>query len=104
MSANEVEIPITQYFETDVTFLGLKVPKVGFSVVNKSNELLDSKHETKLPGTAGWILVKLAYEEFSKKYSAAVFEKFHCHLDIDKLLFSQLSVYHYSEVKPVITN
>ena len=45
---NGGEIPITRYFEMDVTFLGLKVPSVRFLVRKNPNELIQSKKKTKL--------------------------------------------------------
>ena len=38
--ANGGDIPITRYFEMDVAFLGLRVPKVGFLVVKNPSDLL----------------------------------------------------------------
>ena len=41
--ANGGDIPITKYFEMDVAFLGLRVPKVGFLVVKDPSDLLQTK-------------------------------------------------------------
>ena len=40
------------------------VPKAGFLVTEKPDELLDDYHKTKLPGIIGWKLVKLHYKVF----------------------------------------
>ena len=64
--ANGGDIPITKYFEMDVIFLGLRVPKVGFLIVKDPSDLLQTKKKTKLPGIIGWNLIKLAYQEFIK--------------------------------------
>ena len=64
--ANGGDIPITRYFEMDVAFLGLRVPKVGFLVVKDPSDLLQIKKKTKLPGIIGWNLINLAYQEFIK--------------------------------------
>ena len=51
--ANTGNIPITRYFEMNVAFLGLKVPKDGFCVAMDPSELLKTKKRTKLPGISG---------------------------------------------------
>ena len=57
--ANGGEIPMTKNFAVDITFLGLKVPKVWFLVIKDPNELLGSKKKTKLPGIMRWNTMKL---------------------------------------------
>ena len=94
--ANGSDIPITKYFEMDVAFLGLRVPKVGFLVVKDPSDLLQTKKKTKLPGIIGWNLIKLAYQEFIKKYPVEVFNSFQCLQNVDPLLYSQLCVYYYT--------
>ena len=47
--ANEGDIPVTKYFEMDVIFLGLRVPKVGCLVVKDPSDLLQTKKKSKLP-------------------------------------------------------
>ena len=90
--ANGGDIPITKYFEMDVAFLGLRVPKFGFLVVKDPSDLVQTKKKTKLPGIIGWNLIKLAYQEFIKKYPVEVFNSFQCPQNVDQLLFSQLCV------------
>ena len=64
---NGGDIPITRYFEKDIAFLGLRVPRVRFLVVKDPSALLKTKKKTKLPGIIRWNLVKLAFQEFVKK-------------------------------------
>ena len=86
-SANGGGIPLSRYVELDVEFLGLKVPKVGFLITQNPNEILDPKHKTRLPSIVGWNLVRLAYEEFTKKHRPIVFENFKCPEGVEPLLF-----------------
>ena len=46
------------YVELDLNFLGIVVPKVGVLITQEPNELLESRHKTKLPGMVGWNLIK----------------------------------------------
>ena len=102
--ANGSDIPITRYFEMDVAFLGLRVPKVGFLVVKDPSDLLQTKKKTKLPGIIRWNLINLAYQEFVKKYPIEVFNSFQWPQNIDPLLFSQLCVYYYTDIRPAVVN
>ena len=52
----------------------------------------------------GWNLVKLAYQEFLKKYNINVFEDFECPDGVNPLLFSQLCIYYYADVVPAVVN
>ena len=63
---SEGSIPLTHYFEVDVKFLGLKVPKVEFLVARSPCDLLDQGKNTKLPGIVGWNLIGLVYQELPK--------------------------------------
>ena len=93
--ANGGDIPITKYFEMDVTLLGLRVPKVGFLVVKDPSNLLQTNKKTKLPGIIGWNLIKLSYQEFIKKYPVEAFNSFQCPENVYPLLFSQLCLFLY---------
>ena len=88
----------------DVEFLGLRVPKVGFLVIKDPSDLLKTKKKTKLSGIIRWNLIKLAYQEFVKKYPIEVFSRFHCPQNIDSLLFSQLCVYYYRDARPAVVS
>ena len=51
--ANDGQMPIKKYTELDLTFLGLKKPKVGILIAEEANQVLDKKHQTRLPGIVG---------------------------------------------------
>ena len=87
-----------KYIELDINFMGLKVPKVGFLIINEPNRVLDKKHQTKLPGIIGWNMIWLAYKVFMNKYGEENFNSFQCLVGVNPLLFSQLCLYHYTEI------
>ena len=97
-------IPLSRYDELDVEILGLHVPRVRFLITKNPNKVLDPDHRTRLPGIVGWNLVKLAYQEFLKKYNIDVFEDFECWDEVNPLLFSQLCIYYYADVVPAVVN
>ena len=99
--ANGGDIPITKYFEMDVAFLGLRVPKVGFLVVKDPNDLVQTKKKTKLLGIISWNLMKLA---FITKYPVEVFNSFQWPQNVDPLLFSLLCVNLYTDIRPAVVN
>ena len=84
------------YTELDINFLGLKVPNVGVLIVDDPTQVLDKKHQTKLPGIVGWNLIQLSYNAFVEQYGASGFDSFVCLEGVNPLLFSQLCVYHHS--------
>ena len=45
--ANDGQMPIRMYTKLDLTFLGLKVPKVGVYIAEEPNQVLDKKHQTR---------------------------------------------------------
>ena len=80
----------------DVAFLGPRVSKVRFLVVKDPSDLLQTIRKTKLPGIIRWSLIKLAYQEFVKKYPVEAFNSFQCLQNIDPLLFQLcLLLYRY---------
>ena len=101
-SANGGGMPFSRYVELDVEFLGLKVSSVGFLITQNPNEVLDPEHKTRLSGIVGWNLVRLAYEEFTKKHNPIVFENFECPEGVKPLLFSQLCIYYYTDKVPAV--
>ena len=46
-------MPVSKYFEADVTVLGFQIPQVGFLVVKDINILLEPQHNTQLLGVIG---------------------------------------------------
>ena len=93
--ANDGQMPIKMYTKLDLTFLGLKVLKVGVLIAEELNQVLDKKHQTRLPGIIGWNLIQLSYDVFIKKYGTTGFDSFMCPDGVNPLLFSQLCIYHH---------
>ena len=91
--ANDGQMPIKMYTELDLTFLGLKVSKVGVLIAEEPNQVLDKKHQTRLPGIIGWNLIQLSYDMFIQKYGTTGFNSFICPEGVNPLLFSQLCIF-----------
>ena len=70
------------------------MPNVGVLIVDDPSQVLDKKHQTKLPGIVGWYLIRLSYNAFVEQYGAAGFDSFVCLEGVNPLLFSQLCVFH----------
>ena len=103
-SASGGAIPLFRYVKLDVEFLGLQVPRVRFLITQNPNKVLDPDHKTRLPRIVGWNLVKLAYQEFLKKYNINVLEDSECPDGVNPLVFSQLCIYYYADVVPAVVN
>ena len=101
--ANDGQMPIKMYTELDLTFLGLKVLKVGVLIAEEPNQVLDKKHQTRLPGIIGWNLIWLSYDMFIQKYGTTGFDSFICPKGVNPLLFSQLCIYHHSNIQKTNT-
>ena len=93
---NDGQLPVKMYTEPDINFLGLKVPNVGVLIIDDSSQVLDKKHQTKLPGIVGWNLIWQSYNVFVEQYGASGFDSFVCLEGVNPLLFSQLCVFHHS--------
>ena len=93
---NNGQLPLKMYTKLDINFLGLKVPNVGVLIVDDPTQVLDKKHQTKLPGIVGRNLIQLSYNTFVDQYGASVFDSFVCLEGVNPLLFSQLCVFHHS--------
>ena len=86
---NGGDIPITRYFEMDVAFLGLTIP---------------TKKKTK-NAWYHWVEPeKVGASGISKEYLIEVFNRFQCPQNIGQLLFSQLYVYYYTDIRPAVVN
>ena len=96
--ANDGQMPIKMYTKLDLTFLGLKVLKVGVLIAEEPNQVLDKKHQTRLPSIIGWNLIWLSYDMFIQKYGTTGFNSFICPKGVNPLLFSQLCIFHHSNV------
>ena len=64
--ANDGQLPIKMYTKPDITYLGLKVPNVGMLIVEDPTQVLDWKHQSKLPVIVGWNLIWMSYNAFVK--------------------------------------
>ena len=98
-AANNKIMPVSKYFEADVTLLGFQIPHVGFLVVKDPNALLEPQHSTQLPGVIRCNLIQLGCEEFGRSYGFDAFEEFYCPEGVHPVVFSQLcSHYHQSKL------
>ena len=88
-------MPVSKYFEADVTLLEFTIPHVGFLMVKDPNTLLEPQHSTQLPGVIGCNLIHLGCEEFGKVYGFEAFEEFRCPPNLHLVVFAQMcSFYH----------
>ena len=94
--ANDGQLSMKMYTELDINFLGLKVLNVGILIIEDPSQVLDKKHQSKLPGIVGWNLIQLSYNAFVEKYGTSGFNSFVCLDGVNPLLFSQLCVCHHS--------
>ena len=98
-AANNKIMPVSKYFEADVTVLGFRIPQVGFLVVKDPNILLEPQHNTQLLGIIGCNLIRLECEEFGRSFGYEAFEEFRCLESVHPVVFSQLcSHYHQSKL------
>ena len=97
-ATNDGQPPMRKYIELDVNLMGLKVPNVGFLIINEPNKVLEKKHHTKLPGIISWNLIWFAFKVFTNKYGEVSFNSFQCPVGVNPLLFSQLCLYYYAEI------
>ena len=47
---NDGQLPVKMYTELDINFLGLKVLNVDILIIEDLSQVLDKKHQSKLPG------------------------------------------------------
>ena len=98
-AANNEVMPVSKYFEADVTLLGFTIPHVGFLMVKDPNTLLEPQHSTQLPGVIGCNLICLGCEEFGKVYGFEAFEEFRCPQNLHPVVFAQMcSFYHQGKL------
>ena len=72
---------------------------MGFLVVKDPNALLESQHNTQLPGVIGCNLIQLGCDEFKRVHGFDAFEEFRCPSSIHPVVFAQLcSFYHQSKL------
>ena len=95
---NDGQMPTKMYIKLNLTFLGLKVPNVGMLFTEEPNQVLDKEHQTKLSEIVGWDLIQQSYNTFIKEYGTTGFDSFKCPEGFDPLLFSQLCIFHQSDL------
>ena len=98
-AANNEIMPVSKYFEADVTLLGFQIPRMGFLVVKDPKVLLEPQHNTQVPGVIGCNLIQLSCEGFGRSYGFDAFEEFCCLESVHLVIFAQLcSHYHQSKL------
>ena len=95
---NNGQLPVKMATKLDINFLGLKVSNVGVLIVDDPTQVLDKKHQTKLPGIVGWNLIWVSYNAFVEQYGASGFDSFVCPEGVNPLLFSQLCVFMQTQI------
>ena len=94
-AANNEIMPVSKYFEADVTLLGSRIPRVGFLVVKDPNVLLKPQYSTQLLGVIGCNLIQLGCEELGRSYGFDAFEEFRCLDNVHPVVFAQLCSYYH---------
>ena len=101
-ATNNQEMPVTKYFEADVSILGFRIPSVGFLVVKDPSTVLESQYSARTPGVIGCNMIQLGYEEFGKVFGFDAFENFWCPKEVHPLIFAQMcTLYHQSKDQDV---
>ena len=77
-AANDGQLPVRKHIELDVNFMGLKVPNMGFLIIDEPNKVLEKKYNTKLPGIISCNMIQLAFKVFENKYGEESFNSFQC--------------------------
>ena len=94
-AANNQDMPISRYFEADISILGFWILSVGFLVVKDPGTVLESQYSTRTPGVIGCNLIWLGYEEFGKVHGFDAFETYMCPKEVHPLIFAQMcTLYH----------
>ena len=75
-ATNNQDMPVSKYFEADVSILGFHIPSVGFLVVKDPKTVLKPQYSTHTPGVIRCNLIQLGYEEFGKVFGFEAFETF----------------------------
>ena len=94
-AANNQEMPVSRYFEADVSILGFRIPSVGFLVVKDPSTVLESQYSTRTPRVIRCNLIRLGYKEFERVFGFEAFETFTCPKEVHPLIFAQMcTLYH----------
>ena len=99
-ASNNQDMPVSKYFEADVTILGFRVPSVGFLVVKDLNTVLEPQYSTQLPRVIRCNPIRLGCEEFGKVFGFEAFETFTCPKEVHPLILAQMcTLYHQGKVQ-----
>ena len=90
LAANNGLMPVSRYFEANVTLLSFTILHVGFLMVKDLNTLLEPQYSTQLLGVIRCTLTQLGCEEFGRVHGFQAFEEFHCPVDIHPVVFAQM--------------
>ena len=107
ISAHRIQIPSLFDSGSEVMLLRQSyldqhiLPKI--KPEEEPNQVLDKKHQTRLPGIIRWNLIQLSYDVFIWKYGTTGFDSFICPEGVNPLLFSQVCIYHHSNVQKTNT-
>ena len=96
-AANNGAMPVSRYFETDISLLGFRVTKVEFLVVKDPNTLLEPQCATQLPGVIGCNLIQLQCEEFGRQYGFECFKNFQCPSSVHPVVSLQFCTFFHQE-------
>ena len=86
-------MPVSKYFEADITILGFPILHVRFLVVKDPNTLLEPQHTTQLPGVVDCNVIWLGCEEFGRVHGFDSFEEFSCPQGVHPVVLAQLCFY-----------
>ena len=93
-------MPVSWYFEADISLLGFNILSIGFLAVKDPNTILEPQHSTQLPGVIRCNLIWLGCEEFGKVYGFEAFENFCYPNKIHPLVFAQMcTLYHQGKTQ-----
>ena len=91
-AANNQDMPVSRYFEADISILGFWIPSVGFLVVKDPGTVLESQYSTRTPRVIGCNLIQLGYEEFRKVHGFDAFETYTCPKEVHPLILPRCAL------------
>ena len=99
-AANTQDMPVSKYFEAEISILGFSILSVGFLVVKDPNTVLEPQHSTQLPRVIRCNLIWLGCEEFGKVFGFEAFKTFKCPDEVHPLVFAQIcTLYHQGKAQ-----
>ena len=97
--ANDGQMPIKMYTKLDLTFLGLKVPKVGILIAEEPNQVLDKKTSDQIAWYSRMEFNLAVLQHVCSEIQDHRFNSFMCLKGVNPLLFSQLCIFYYSNIR-----